>query len=256
MTTVNKEQVPDGFYYNQRDELTRDAADRILNIVLSEFPWIKSALDVGCGTGTWLSVCKNKSVHRISGIEGDWVNLRNVVCEPDNLKILDLESEWVMDEKFDLGISLEVVEHLSPNAGMRVVKTLCESSEFILFSAATPGQGGNGHINLQWPRFWQTLFKSYGYFPLDIIRPQIWYDDSIPCWYRENCFLYAKKHVVSAYYQKLAAMVNDEDCLTLIPAVTRIAVAPSPLKKRIVRYLGRRIKNLLTVSIRKLNSES
>jgi 2-polyprenyl-3-methyl-5-hydroxy-6-metoxy-1,4-benzoquinol methylase len=61
---------------------------------------------------------------------------------------LDLEKE------FDLVVSLEVAEHLPASAADQFVNTLVKHGKKILFSAAIPGQGGQDHLNEQWPDYW------------------------------------------------------------------------------------------------------
>src|SRR5262249_12923454 len=60
----------------------------------------------------------------------------------------------------------------------------------VAFSAAIPGQGGTGHLNEQWPGYWSARFARSGYRAFDVIRPQIWMDDRIAWWFRQNIVLY------------------------------------------------------------------
>lgn len=60
----------------------------------------------------------------------------------------------------------------------KIVTALTDAAPVILFSAAVPGQGGNNHINEQWPEYWCQLFKALGYDVLDPIRPRIREDQS------------------------------------------------------------------------------
>ncbi|MDP6884692.1 MAG: hypothetical protein QF830_11185, partial [Rhodospirillales bacterium] len=43
--------------------------------------------------------------------------------------------------------SLEVAEHLPPDAAETFVATLVAHGRLVLFSAAPPGQGGLNHVN-------------------------------------------------------------------------------------------------------------
>ena len=95
--------------------------------------------------------------------------------------------------KFDLVISLEVAEHLSIERERSFVKDLTLLSDVILFSAAIPGQGGEGHINERYLSEWCLLFGEIGYEAYDIVRPRIWNDASIPWWYRQNIMLFINR---------------------------------------------------------------
>jgi len=46
----------------------------------------------------------------------------------------------------------------------QLVKNCVNSSDIVLFTAAPPGQGGIGHINLRPPTFWIDLFYKQRYF--------------------------------------------------------------------------------------------
>ena len=72
---------------------------------------------------------------------------------------------------------------------------LTSTADIILFSAAIPGQGGQGHVNEQWQSYWVERFKNYGYECIDIIRDQIWNDSDIWFYYKQNILLFIKKGV-------------------------------------------------------------
>jgi hypothetical protein len=61
----------------------------------------------------------------------------------------------------------------------------------VLFSAAIPFQGGNYHLNEQWPDYWAALFKQHDYLPIDCIRWRVWQNDEVEWWYSQNALLYA-----------------------------------------------------------------
>jgi len=63
----------------------------------------------------------------------------------------------------------------------------------VAFSAAIPGQGGVGHVNEQWPDYWEALFAAKGYVLVDWFRRQLWDDTAIEPWYRQNLFLYVER---------------------------------------------------------------
>jgi len=98
-----------------------------------------------------------------------------------------------LNRKYDLAISLEVAEHLPEQFADLFVKTLILHSDIILFSAAIPGQGGQNHLNEQWPDYWIEKFSKHGYFFHDLIRPLIWNNKKVDYWYKQNTFLVTKK---------------------------------------------------------------
>jgi SAM-dependent methyltransferase len=173
------------------------SATRILDILWSYFQ-PTSALDVGCGLGTWLSVLEDRGLSDLVGIEGAWLNPAEVVCKAAIIKTVELETDFTLGRRFDLVICLEVGEHLSPNAAARFVGDLCCHAPAVLFSAAIPFQGGHHHVNEQFLSYWEALFAKRDFGLLDIIRGQIWYDERVLWWLRQNIVLFAHKELILA----------------------------------------------------------
>lgn len=78
------------------------------------------------------------------------------------------------------------------------VAALARHGSVILFSAAIPHQGGVGHVNEQWQSYWAQAFAAHGLKPYDVIRPQIWNDEKVAYWYRQNIVLYATDAAAAA----------------------------------------------------------
>jgi hypothetical protein len=86
-------------------------------------------------------------------------------------------------------VSLEVAEHLPESSADTFIESLVAHGDVILFSAAVPGQGGQHHINEQWPEYWQQKFAKHGFYFHDTIRPLIWNNEKVNWWYRQNIFI-------------------------------------------------------------------
>ncbi len=186
---------PPDFYDNRRAH-TAHAAARLLAALPRNLAR-RSVADIGCGTGTWLAAALADGATDAFGIEGDWVTPDmlddpRIVFTPQ-----DLEQSFT-GPRVDLAISLEVAEHLSPARAAGFVADLVALAPAILFSAAIPGQGGVGHLNEQWQSYWAALFARHGYQPFDLLRPQIWTDEAVPAWYRQNAVLYLGQATASA----------------------------------------------------------
>ena len=184
-------------FYADRHESSVYSANVILNHVQEVLPSIRSALDLGCGVGTWLSVLHQKGVDEICGVDGPWVDTSLLEIPESKFRIADLEKSVAFDRKYDIAISLEVAEHLSPSCASTFVDSLTAASDFVLFSGAIPFQGGSNHVNEQWPEYWVALFEARGYEVVDCVRSSIWTDDRIPTWYRQNTFLYVRRERLS-----------------------------------------------------------
>lgn len=184
-----------GFFADQASESGRSAA-AIVPIVM-ELVKPASVLDVGCGVGAWLAAFAAAGVNDYLGLDGVYVDRSKLLIDPARFQDADLARPPVLVRTFDLAVCLEVGEHLPESAAVGLVQTLTAAAPAILFSAATPGQGGTGHVNEQWPAFWRKLFADRGYVRLDPVRPRVWRDLRVMPWYKLNTFLFVRESEIS-----------------------------------------------------------
>ena len=79
------------------------------------------------------------------------------------LRHIDLTQEWSLGRRFDAVLCLELAELCEAGHASGLVEGLAAHSDTISFSAACPNQGGQHHVNCQWPDYWQQLFNVRGY---------------------------------------------------------------------------------------------
>ena len=156
---------------------------------------LKSVLDVGCGRGAWLREWRNAGVEIAHGVDGPYVNLQSLLIPVEDFTAVDLSKEFDLQQRYDLVSSLEVAEHLPGSCSETFISSLVAHADLVLFSAATPGQGGENHINERPLSFWQKLFKERGYEAYDLVRPIFRSDKGVEPWYRFNTILYANERV-------------------------------------------------------------
>jgi SAM-dependent methyltransferase len=166
------------------------SASRVVPVFL-EVIAPRSVVDVGCGIGTWSAAFRERGITDIVGVDGAYVNRRNLRIDPGLFLARDLEEPLAIGRKFDLAVCVEVAEHLPESRSDGFVSDLVSLAPAVLFSAAIPRQGGHGHVNEQWPDYWERKFQRHGYVTLDFIRSAIWDDDAVEWWYRQNIVLYA-----------------------------------------------------------------
>lgn len=139
----------------------------------------KSVIDVGCGTGTFLSVFKRNGVDEVLGIEGEWLNITKLQIDRDEILIRNLEEPMFLNRKFDLALCLEVIEHLSESSASIILESLSNLSDIIVFSATIPSQGGKDHINEQWVEYWQKKFLEKDYLFYDEFINLFWNNSKV-----------------------------------------------------------------------------
>jgi SAM-dependent methyltransferase len=157
------------------------------------FDWFKpaSVVDVGCGTGEWLSVCRELGVQDVLGMDfhaGEMLKIPKT-----SFLQQDLSAPFTLPRTYDLAMSLEVGEHLPPESAAGFVGSITSLASVVLFSAAIPAQGGTGHVNEQWPDYWAALFEQFGFVPVDCVRPLFWENEKVTCYYAQNAVLYVKR---------------------------------------------------------------
>lgn len=151
----------------------------------------ETVLDFGCGEGAWLSVFAKHGC-TVTGLDGPYVDSTRLLIPRDSFFPVDLERVvGVQMGPSDLVISLEVAEHLPENLADSFVDALTRHSQFVLFSAAVPGQGGVGHLNEQWPAYWVEKFNIRGYRVTGALRWKFWNDapELVENWYAQNLLL-------------------------------------------------------------------
>ena len=179
------------FFDRQSDGSTQSARELVPKIVRL-FPTISSVVDIGCGVGAWLAEFESHGISDVLGVDG--------FSPDDKLRIAaskfhrtDLEAPISVGRRFDLALSMEVGEHLSKARANSFVADLCALSDCIVFSAAIPGQGGTAHVNERRHSYWAAQFSARGYDCYDGLRRQIWRNDKIEWWYRQNVLLFVAR---------------------------------------------------------------
>lgn len=178
------------FCTNDHDGSAR-SAEIILGRLFKYFT-PESVVDVGCARGAWLRTSLSLGVRRVLGLDGEYVDRKELVIPPEHFVPVDLSEPIRVAERFDLCICMEVAEHLPFRESERFIRDLTRLSDVVLFSAATPYQGGYGHINEQWPEFWALLFRKFGYSAHDPFRKHLWQHKEVLFWYVQNVLVFTR----------------------------------------------------------------
>jgi SAM-dependent methyltransferase len=195
----------------------------------------RSVVDIGCGVGTWTAEFKKQGLEVVVGVDGAYVDKRQLRIPADAFIDRDLELPLDLSQAFDLAISMEVAEHLSPGRAASFVRDLTRLAPAVVFSAAVPLQGGTNHVNEQWATYWNDHFEGQGFRGVDCLRSRFWDDPRVEWWYRQNMFLYVSANLV----EQFAHCVGKMPLNVVHPESFLAKTAPTLPAQPTLRFLAR-----------------
>jgi SAM-dependent methyltransferase len=185
-----------GYDFTRHSHAVEGAREALGVLFAAETP--RGVLDVGCGIWTWLAAAIDLGVGDVVGVDGAVAGEHAVMVPHEILRHIDLTQAWSLGRRFDAVLCLEVAEHLEAGHAPGLVEALAAHSDTIYFCAACPNQGGQHHVNCQWPDYWQQLFNARGYACSDTPRWLIWNNPRIEPWCRQNLFVATRSDAMSA----------------------------------------------------------
>jgi SAM-dependent methyltransferase len=157
--------VYDADYFHRMIEMPARRSSPVMaaSIVRDLHP--QRVIDVGCGTGALLEALRAQGC-QVSGLEHSQAALEYCRSRGLDVREFDLEQDSFAagDQKnWDVVVSMEVAEHLPQAVDERYLELLTSLGPVIVFTAATPGQGGHDHINEQPHEYWLEKFERRGF---------------------------------------------------------------------------------------------
>ena len=175
-------------FYGTLNDAGSASAEAVLPLALERLRPL-TAVDIGCGTGIWAATLLRLGVDDTIGIDGDYVPREQLRVDDAHFRPVDIGRPFDLGRVFDMAVCVEVAEHLAAERADGFVADLVKHAPAIVFSAATPLQGGIHHVNEQWPGYWIRRFEQHGFTCWDVFRPHIRYDRSVAWIYRQNLML-------------------------------------------------------------------
>jgi len=130
-----------------------------------------SFLDVGCGDGIMVQVA------RMLGVEAYGVDQLVQEGAPPYFFYHNLVDAFRLPKPVDIVMCIEVAEHIHETAHSTLMDSLVENmkagvSAKLIFSAASPGQDGTGHVATRPAFYWRTELTARGltYSRMDTIN--------------------------------------------------------------------------------------
>jgi SAM-dependent methyltransferase len=185
-------------FYSLYEQGSQSSAKEMVPLVI-ELVKPASVIDIGCGTGAWLSTFWENGVEDVWGVDGGYVTEKLLRIPAERFIQANLGRPLRIDRKFDLVVSLETAEHLPSKCAKTFVNSLTKLGHVVLFSAAIPYQGGENHINEQWPEYWAALFSDEGYVVVDALRGKVWNNQAVEWWYAQNTLIFVAQDRLGEY---------------------------------------------------------
>src|SRR5262249_35076146 len=131
---------------------------------------------------------------QVSGLEYSTAGLD--YCRQRNLDVhpFDLTSDAIPPvQPCDICTSFEVAEHLPEALADRFMSLICALAPIVVLTAATPGQGGAGHINEQPHEYWIEKARACSKIYDEATSQQwrtLWAEAKLPFWYANNVMIF------------------------------------------------------------------
>lgn len=146
-------------------EQSAATAEDACRCLLAAFAYLgipESMMDVGCGPGHLVKLATMLGSRTAFGVD---INVGDGFHRDENHSVVscDLIQGDVVGGTYDLALCLEVAEHLPPESSDTLCDTLAQATGgTLLFSAATPGQGGSGHLHEMPHEYWREKLVARG----------------------------------------------------------------------------------------------
>jgi hypothetical protein len=212
MGTIEGESTYDVTFFAGIEEGSRRSAGTVVPLFIELFS-PSSVVDVGGGGGLWAAACLASGVSDVVAIDGPWVPEAARIMPPDRFVEHDLSSPLTLKRTFDLALCLEAAEHLPASAAPELVRALTDAAPVVAFSAALPGQGGDGHINEQPASYWARLFADRNYACFLDLRRRIWNNNAVEVWYRQNLLCFVRQSELARCGASLTSSIRHDDPL-------------------------------------------
>lgn len=143
---------------SQNEEYVRSAR-AVAELIFDQYR-PQSILDLGCGAGVHAARMQELGA-RIICADANACPVEYRAEAIDTIEEIDLsrDIESTRFERVDMVLCLDVAEHLPAADAGTLVRNCTLFSDLVLFSAAPPFQGGDGHINEQPRRYWISHFR-------------------------------------------------------------------------------------------------
>lgn len=149
-----------GLPYQHDEHWTRffgEIADHIMSGIQP-----KHVLDAGCAIGLLVEALRARGVDA-HGVDLSSYAIANVT---ESMKPFCAHGSIAdeLTDRYDLIVSIEVVEHMPAREGEKAIANMCRHSDDVLFSSSPVDYREPSHVNVQPPEHWAELFARQGLY--------------------------------------------------------------------------------------------
>ena len=126
----------------------------------------KSVLDAGCAMGYLVAALRDRGVEAY-GVDISEYAISKVREDIRPYCAVGSLTEPLPDglpKRYDLVVTIEVLEHLYEEDGKQAIHNLCALSDRIIFSSTPDDFAERTHVNVQQREYWARLFAAEGFF--------------------------------------------------------------------------------------------
>ena len=125
----------------------------------------RTVLDAGCAMGYLVAALRDRGVEAY-GIDISKYAISKVREDIRPYCVVGSITESLpkeLPQKYDLVVTIEVLEHLHAEEGEKAIQNLCTLSDTILFSSTPNDFKEETHVNVQQKEYWACLFAQNGF---------------------------------------------------------------------------------------------
>jgi SAM-dependent methyltransferase len=134
---------------------------KIADRILSDFH-PQTVLDAGCAKGFLVEGFRSRGVEAW-GIDLSEFAIQSVHADIKNYCFVGSIAQ-PLPRKYDLIVSIEVVEHMPAEEAVRAIENLCQYSDNIIISTSPYDYKEATHMNVHPPDYWARQFARFGFY--------------------------------------------------------------------------------------------
>ena len=145
----------------ERTEAWLSFFQKIADRIITDFN-PQTVLDAGCAKGFLVEGFRRR------GVEAWGIDLSEYAIQSVHPDIKDFcftgSIAQPLPRRYDLIVSIEVVEHMPAEEAVRAIENLCQYSDNILLSSSPYDYKEATHMNVHPPDYWARQFARFGFF--------------------------------------------------------------------------------------------